>query len=149
MIPPLDSNGLLPPGEHLCSLAEAEAAFATNDRRRDLWTSLTRRLEELRSLDVAGHLVIDGSYVTDKAHPDDIEITWDVRGLSQAAQNRVICFFYRHSKRFKIHGVHFFPTIEGDSDFTLYFQYVGPKTARAKGLSCHAPKGVLRITAWQ
>lgn len=71
---PLTQSGLLPPGDHECVLAEVEAVFVYNDRRRDLWKQLLSYLGELRSYDRITAIYLDGSFVTDKADPGDIDI---------------------------------------------------------------------------
>jgi hypothetical protein len=73
-IPPLSQSGLLPPGDHECVLAEVEAAFVFNERRRDLWQQLLSYLGELGSFDRITAIYLDGSFVTDKADPGDIDI---------------------------------------------------------------------------
>ncbi len=73
-IPSLSQSGLLPPGDHECSLAEVEAAFVYNERRRELWRQLLSYLGELRSFDRITAIYLDGSFVTDKADPSDIDL---------------------------------------------------------------------------
>lgn len=149
MIPPLTVYGLLPPGEHSCSLEEARERFATTAPRRSLWTALLDCLEGFRRLNIEAPIIVDGSFVTDKLHPDDIELSWDVRGLTEEAQGRVIAYWLRHAKRLRVDTkVHFYPTVAGQHDFIMFFQYVGPKTAEAKRLNEKDLKGVLRISIW-
>jgi hypothetical protein len=73
MIPPLRTDGYLPEGVHLASEAEITFRFGSaSPRRRRLvlrlrrWTDLARRVGARR-------LLIDGSFVTAKPEPNDID----------------------------------------------------------------------------
>ncbi len=76
MIPELQ-DGVLPAGLHLCTLAEVKVAFGQfrrSDRRPQLTERLVRYLQDARSSGVVSAIVIDGSYVTAKAEPGDIDL---------------------------------------------------------------------------
>ena len=76
-IPPLDANGLLPPGIHDATLDELEEAFGgpgAGSRRRALMKSLRSYLAEVKQWRMMEELLIDGSFVTDKPDPDDIDL---------------------------------------------------------------------------
>ena len=150
MIPSLDSRGLLPPGVHTCNLKQFQGAFAFNMGRERLFESLTRCLERMHQAQLAGALYLDGSYATDKEHPADIEVTLDVRKQPVAVQNLALVFFMREHAHLDQMGIDWYPTLEaaGKSDFTLYFQYVGEKTAAIKRCNPKDPKGILRLTRW-
>lgn len=77
MIPDLNERGELPPGIFATTLAEVGRRFATAPRRRRLFNGLRRACRNLR---VAGvpRVYIDGSFVTNKAEPADIDGCWDV-----------------------------------------------------------------------
>lgn len=75
-LPPLSSAGLLPPGIHKTTLQEMEIRFATNAHRRDLYDKFVQGANRLFSAG-ATHLWVDGSYVTDKEHPNDIDCMWE------------------------------------------------------------------------
>jgi hypothetical protein len=76
-IPPLNEHGLLPPGVHDCTLAELEArfgAFRGSDRRPQL---VAKFKEFVREAEVSGLLeavLVDGSFVTAKADPNDMDL---------------------------------------------------------------------------
>ena len=75
MIPPLRSDGTLPPGAHRASLADVLTAYpARNHQRQMLNDSLTRVVEQLWQLDPTLTIFVDGSYVTGKAEPNDIDL---------------------------------------------------------------------------
>lgn len=67
--------GLLPTGIHLATLQELELAFGrgTNTRIR-LYESLRAFLELARSFQMFTSIVIDGSFVTNDPHPNDVDV---------------------------------------------------------------------------
>jgi hypothetical protein len=81
MIPNFDEAGNLPPGVHWANWREFEKRFGINKRRRKLLKGLRLALASLRA---AGcHLVyIDGSFVTAKALPHDLDACWSVEGVN-------------------------------------------------------------------
>ena len=82
MIPDL-VDGRLPAGEWAASWEELEAAFATSQWRRHLLDGCRRALA---SLHVAGcgRAWIDGSFVTSKRHPGDIDACYDPIGVDRS-----------------------------------------------------------------
>ena len=76
-IPPLDANGLLPTGVHDCTLEEIKARFGTfqdSDRRPRLFAKLELFLTEARASRVIQCVYLDGSFVTGKPEPNDIDL---------------------------------------------------------------------------
>jgi len=76
-IPALRESGELPPGEYQASLNEIETIFGTSTDRRKL---LMRGLREAaRNFEISGVKVlwIDGSFITDKEEPNDIDGCWE------------------------------------------------------------------------
>ncbi len=75
MIPPLRSDGTLPPGTHRATLADVLNAYpAGNQQRQMLNDSLVQVLNQLWGLDSTFTIFVDGSYVTGKAEPNDIDL---------------------------------------------------------------------------
>lgn len=73
-IPPLDQYGLLPVGVHDCTLDEIKTTFGlfqTSDRRPKLFQKLQELISEAR---FARSLLVDGSFVTAKPDPNDIDL---------------------------------------------------------------------------
>jgi uncharacterized protein DUF6932 len=85
-LPVLRPDGTLPPGEHhIADLAEVRAAFpATTKRRQALEAALVQLVETVRRLALGTELVIDGSYITGKAEPADIDLALLSTGASEA-----------------------------------------------------------------
>ncbi len=75
MIPPLDPDGPLPPGMHDASLAEVLAKLpAQNLQRQQLNDALKVVAERLWQLDSTLTILVDGSYATVKAEPNDVDL---------------------------------------------------------------------------
>lgn len=85
-IPDLDGAGLLPPGIHDCTADEVRdrfGRFQTTDRRCRLHEKLDTFIREAVQTGMVCELVIDGSFVTAKPDPGDIDLivvlaqSWD------------------------------------------------------------------------
>jgi hypothetical protein len=75
VIPPLRPDGTLPPGTHHASLVELLSVYpARNQQRQMLNDALTQVIEQLWRLDPTLTIFVDGSYVTGKAEPNDIDL---------------------------------------------------------------------------
>jgi hypothetical protein len=76
-IPPLQANGELPPGEHPATLDEIEQVYgSSNDRRRLLMRGLRDAAAQFAQAGVKA-IWINGSFVTDKNMPNDIDGCWE------------------------------------------------------------------------
>jgi len=77
-LPPLQTNGTLPPGEHHATFADIVAAFpASTVERQELNQALQDALpafQKLRLLAPNMIVYINGSYITTKPSPIDIDI---------------------------------------------------------------------------
>lgn len=81
-IPALDAHGLLPVGLHDCTIDEVEerfGQFTRSDRRVALMKQLRAYCGELRRVVQASFLVVDGSFVTSKDEPGDVDILLALR----------------------------------------------------------------------
>ena len=91
MIPRLRSDGTLPPGAHQVSLADVLIAFpARNQQRQMLNDALTRVVEQLWQLDFTLTILVDGSYVTGKAEPNDIDLLIITRRYNELSLRRYL-----------------------------------------------------------
>ena len=147
-IPSLDKHGLLPHGIHDCTLAEIGQTFGRNSHRQQLFQHFTNCLKiEIRpSFD--NLIYVDGSFVTDKDQPDDIDIVLDLRNTSDGRKWQGLMFMSTHQNRLlREYRIHFWVNFPGRNDFSAFFQYIGVKTARFKGLNPNHLKGILRIDA--
>jgi len=82
-IPELTAAGLLPEGEHPASWTEFYHRFAQNAHRAALMEKLA---EAGRTLREAGctRLWINGSLVTNKAYPNDVDVLYNAREVRPA-----------------------------------------------------------------
>jgi len=72
-IPPFRADGYLPEGVYVCSEAEIVFRFGSSSRRRRRLVLRLRRWIELGRQVGAQRLVVDGSFVTTKEDPHDID----------------------------------------------------------------------------
>lgn len=76
-IPPFDANGFLPAGIHDASLGEVLGRFGQfqgTDWRVTLGTRLSAFAAEARDSGLVAYLIVDGSFVSSKAEPGDIDL---------------------------------------------------------------------------
>lgn len=72
-IPPFRTEGYLPEGVYVCSEAEVIFRFGSSSRRRRRLVLRLRRWLELGRQVGAQRLLVDGSFVTAKEDPQDID----------------------------------------------------------------------------
>lgn len=83
-IPNLTVRGELPPGVHSATLQEIEAVFGSrNVRRKILMDGLSEALTLLKKGDVS-KVFIDGSFVSNKDDPSDVDGCWSSSGANEA-----------------------------------------------------------------
>jgi hypothetical protein len=76
LLPPFDEFGNLPPGIHLCDVSELIARFGSGSPEREVETKeLHDFLAWARNVNVA-RVIINGSYVTAQAAPNDVDIVF-------------------------------------------------------------------------
>lgn len=74
-LPKFNECGDLPEGVHAASFPELLARFGTGSTQRVAVTLRLRRIFELAmSTDRLDRLIIFGSYVSDKPHPNDVDV---------------------------------------------------------------------------
>jgi hypothetical protein len=148
-LPPLDNRGLLPEGIHEANRQEIEKVFCVSQYRQKLFKDLTRFLQN--EIQVVGIGILAGSFFSDKAMPNDIEVTIPVNtsNLTDPAIKHIIDLGNQMGHlRLKIeYRVDFYITFEmaGYNDFRQFFQYVGEKTANTKGLNSHDKRGIVKL----
>lgn len=74
MIPPFDEQGFLPIGLYDVSLREIRAVLGFTEKRRSLIGGLERYVGLWEHSGFLRYVVIDGSFVTDKPDPNDIDV---------------------------------------------------------------------------
>jgi hypothetical protein len=76
-IPALGANGFLPTGVHDCTFDELKIRFGSfqgSDRRPNLMRKLKGFIAECQSAGFVRYLLVDGSFVTASALPNDIDL---------------------------------------------------------------------------
>ena len=76
-IPDFNERGCLAHGIHDCTVDEAAArfgAFQASDRRPQLWAKFLEFVREAKACGVVEAVLIDGSFVTTKPDPNDIDL---------------------------------------------------------------------------
>ncbi len=82
MIPDFDEYGFLPEGvweTDLAQFAKRFAVFRRSDRRFVLFEKLEKLLKETLATGWIQEIIIDGSFVTEKDEPNDIDIILVIR----------------------------------------------------------------------
>lgn len=124
---PYTKTGTLTPGIHTLSLADFKSQFGSATAiRRELYFKLWEGLKNLKASRVM-NVYLDGSYVTDKKDPNDIDGCWDAhKDVNVAVLDPVFLDFANRDLMRDKYGVDFFlsQTIEGKSGepFTAFFQ---------------------------
>jgi hypothetical protein len=146
-VPDFTPQGLLPAGVHQWSMAEAAAALCTSDHRTNIWTGLEGFVVWAKALAGPTVLYVDGSYVTDKAVPNDVDVVVDISGCDaqgQAQWARAWGSSHQHVKT--TYHVDFYPVVLGQgNDFVAFFQYVRAEEALRRGIGLDVRKGILRV----
>lgn len=109
VIPPFQPDGNLPPGIHYATWQEVATIFGFTAHRANLLRGL---LIALRSLSRAACLKIylDGSFDSDKEHPNDFDVAWETENVDAGLLTPVFLDFsnFRQSQK-EAFGGEFFP----------------------------------------
>jgi hypothetical protein len=146
-IPDLDAEGLLPAGLHECVMAEiAErfGQFSSCDRRPKLYGQLVEYVRELAKAKLVSRIVVDGSFVTGKPDPGDIDMVLIGPSPSIFADELRPSDYnlLSHRRVKKLYGFDVFLAREGSSELTAYiefFQQVRGAVGRRKGILVVSP----------
>lgn len=128
---------VLPPGVHTATLAEVEAAFAYNARRRALYGGLVEASAVLARCGCRC-VLLDGSYVSAKPLPGDYDACWEPDGVNFDHLDPIFDDFDNGRANQKARfGGEFFPTTLVAADigaaFKEFFQ-IDRFTGKKKGI---------------
>jgi hypothetical protein len=135
-IPEFDKHGELPPGEHIATIKQVEDRFGkSNPRRQALMAGLKSAIENFIASGVK-KIWIDGSFVTSKFEPNDIDGCWEYdEKVDLTLLDQVFLQRSRLPMKAK-YGLEFFPAsiIEGATGlpFPRFFQL--NRDAQPKGI---------------
>jgi hypothetical protein len=137
LIPNFDAQGLLPKGVHPATWKEVRERFGGSERREELLKKLREALNLLRAAGCR-RVYIDGSFVTAKQMPNDIDVCWDISGVEADALDPLFFDFDdgRAAQKARF-GAEFFPANvpEGITGKTfLEFFQVDKQTGAPKGI---------------
>jgi hypothetical protein len=139
MIPDFDDEGNLPPGIHYATLAEVEERFSYNLPRKEHFAHLKLLITDLISIGCKT-IYIDGSFVTRKSLPKDMDICWENRGvdLNNAKNCMPILWdlYFPREKQQKKYHADIFPASCVERSSTLLFLdfFQKDKTGNVKGI---------------
>lgn len=127
MIPEF-KDGVLPEGLHLCTLEEVEKAFRQfrrSDRRPELTERLIRYIQDARNSGVVSAIVIDGSYVTNKEEPGDIDLVVTLRpDLDLTAEMRPTEYNIQSKPMVrKLYGFDVLPAVDGSETYQRFLDF--------------------------
>ncbi len=145
-IPDFNQHGLLPTGVHQCSMADVAQQLGWNGHRQGLVEKLRVFLNEEIRPSFPDPVEVDGSFVTDKEEPEDVDVVLDLQAASDERQFRGWLLLRDRRSTFReMYSVDFWINLPGGNSFSMFFQYVGAKASSSKGLSPKYRKGILRV----
>jgi Family of unknown function (DUF6932) len=141
----------LPLGIHDCELSEIEKVFVHDNRqRKEIWRGFQALLELVRPISELNVIYIDGGFVTDNAHPNDVDIVIEYPDKATRRRLREDHWFLRQrSKVLDIHLVDVLGCLLNEppqSSMVEFFQFLRIDDAIKRGLPAGARKGILKIT---
>ena len=150
MIPELADN-VLPEGIHDCDMDEVTKCFgqfARSDRRIRLTAKLRQFVEEARKSGICVAVVIDGSYVTGKDEPEDIDMVLALKPDVDESRELTPFEYSIRSKRLvkQNYGFDLFAAKEGTDRYNAlidFFCQVRPDDPAQATNRSH--KGLLRV----
>lgn len=140
MIPDFDANNNLPPGLHEATLEEIEAKFTSNLKRKGHFQLLKQLIIDLKAIGCKT-IYIDGSFITKKELPNDIDICWDSKDVDIIVAKRDMPILWdfsnkRYEQQKKYHA-DIFPANCIEADSRLYFRdffQLDKNTGKPKGI---------------
>ena len=146
-IPDLTTAGLLPAGIHPATLQEVEVTFGSKtETRGHLYANLCELLQLARSFQMFTSVIIDGSFVTDKTNPSDIDVVLILPALQlkefMGRSDYLELENERVKERFNI-DLFIEPDLDGMARF---FQNLKTEDALQRGVSPRHLRGVVEVT---
>lgn len=124
MLPDFESTGYLPEGIHPCTLDEFFKKFMNTPWRSKFKQGLMQLIYDLNSIGVST-IYIDGSFVTNKRLPNDMDICWEDTGIDYTAAQTMhpILFDWKfpRKKQQSKYGADVFPARLYEGGSKLYF----------------------------
>jgi hypothetical protein len=130
MIPEFTEDGLLPPGIYQTDFEDLEGKMGWSRRRLALLDGLESALELMAANGVM-RVYLDGSFVTDKDRPNDIDGCYDLEESTTAEELEALTPIFppspdNRAKAKELYGVDFFPAaateLGSGQPFLQFFQ---------------------------
>lgn len=83
-----ENTGLLMPGEYKMSFEDFEKTFVYNYKRRSIFVGFKKLLFILKEID-CDFIYVDGSFVTLKTLPGDIDVCWNMSNEKEFRNNQL------------------------------------------------------------
>ena len=87
-----ENTGLLMPGEYKMSFEEFEKTFVYNYKRRSIFIGFKKLLVILKEID-CDFIYVDGSFVTLKTLPGDIDVCWNMNNKKEMREIQIYKLF--------------------------------------------------------
>lgn len=130
-------------------VAELFARFQRSDRRIRLTERLRAFVEDARRSEIAAALVIDGSYITAKEEPGDIDLIVALRPDFDLSQELRPFEYNIRSRRMvkQLYKFDVFVEVDGSEEYTSRVNFLSQVKGGDPGLqTTQLHKGLLRIT---
>lgn len=150
MIPELQ-DGVLPEGLYPCTMEEVKMAFGKfrrSDRRPQLTERLMSFIQDAGNSGVVSAVVIDGSYITAKEEPSDIDLIVALRpGLDLTTEMRPMEYNIQSKPMVKkLYGFDVLPAVDGSDAYQRLLDFFSRVKLNDPDLkTSQERKGMLRI----
>ena len=150
MIPDLH-DGVLPLGIHACTFEELRAKFGRfnrTDQRIRLTETLQKYIDEASKSGIARAVVVDGSYITRKSEPGDIDLILVLRADFNLAQELRPFEYNLQSKRMvrRLYGFDVRAAVDGSETYSFYIsEFSKVRLDDPEQTDNQTQKGLLRI----
>lgn len=144
-------DGVLPEGVHVCSMDEVERAFGRfqrTDRRQQLTATLRRYVEAAQKADTSKAVVIDGSYVTAKDEPGDIDVMLVLKTETNLTEDLSPSEYNVQSKRMvrRLYGFDLFAAVDGSAQYADTVDFLSDmKATEPNPYTSRTRKGIVRV----
>jgi len=143
-LPSFNKNGILPRGVYECQFSEAKNLLVRNEKRKSLWDKFEQFLNWIRPMNFFEYVYIDGSYITDKEEPNDIDIVLEINNSFSSEISSVDRKVFDHNYVLNNFSLDAYIS-PSKNNFSEFFQYVGVKEGLSRGLNPKDKKGILKV----
>lgn len=134
-------------------MLEIQSRFGVSSERRvDLFDKLARFVKFAQGFNIFSVLYVDGSFVTDKDHPGDVDgaLAMPLAGMGTLLAHADRASILDRSAVKRAYEVHLFfqpePLLPGAVDWAQFFQGLKPEDALTRNLPPDALRGILKVS---